>query len=146
MTDKTNETTLIPVFVYGTLRPGAVGASGLLASATVAGPWLAHTTGRLCYHECGAYPVADYDGTGIVRGDMMLVPEDSPAWRWIANMEVRAGYVPRVVEVCAQQTTGEWRRANALTFHWPHGTDGLAPVPAGDWHLAEPAEWPEDVD
>ena len=136
---------VLPVFVYGSLRPGAVGASGLLARATVGTAHLAHTTGRLCYHECEAYPVLDIYGDGTVCGDMLLVNRDSQAWRWVVDMEVRAGYVPEVVEVCAQQSSGEWRRANALTFHWPHGTDGLRMVEGGDWHRATPAEWPKDV-
>lgn len=137
------ETTLIPVFVYGSLRPRANGATGMISNAAMAGPWEAYADGGLFYHGCGAYPVMDCEGDGKVRGDMYLVDENHPSWQWLANMETDAGYEMRWHDVLALQSDGELAETKAVVFDWPHGTDGLTPVPDGDWLTAEWRPWPK---
>ena len=143
MTEKT--TTQIPVFVYGSLRPGGNGAVSMMADASLAGPWEAHTTGGLYYHECMAYPVMDVYGDNLVRGDMYLVDEESHEWAWLWEMETEAGYVPTWTDVLAKQSDGKWAETPCIVFHWPHGTNGLVPVTDGDWLRVRHAEWPMGV-
>lgn len=150
MTDNNNNNvsretllTALPVMVYGSLRPEGNGARGVMAEAAIAGPWKAVTTGDLCYHECGAYPVLDCDGEGSVVGDMYLVDESHPAWHWLVRMEVEAGYWVRWHDIMALQSDGQWKHTKAMVFDWPHGTDGLHKVPNGDWLQADWSAWPE---
>jgi gamma-glutamylcyclotransferase (GGCT)/AIG2-like uncharacterized protein YtfP len=147
MTDNNNvsrETmTALPVMVYGSLRPEGNGARGAMAMASIAGPWQAVTTGDLCYHECGAYPVMDCNGDGIVVGDMYLVDEAHPDWAWLVKMETEAGYEMRWHDVLAKQSDGEWKTTKAIVFDWPHGTTGLERVENGDWVTADWRPWPK---
>ena len=137
-----NEIRTIPVFAYGSLRPGANGASTMLTRASVAGPWRALTLGELFYHECGAYPVLAPSTTTVTRGDLLLVDERSQGWQWLLDMEIRAGYEPRWVSVTAEQSDGKMGTTEALAFMWEHSTDGLERVPGGDWMNADWEPWP----
>ena len=135
--------TAIPVFVYGSLRPRANGATGMIANAAIAGPWEAYADGDLFYHECGAYPVMDCDGDGKVRGDMYLIDESHESWEWLVKMETEAGYWVRWHDVVACQSDGKWAETKAVVFDWPHGTTGLERVENGDWITADWRPWPK---
>jgi gamma-glutamylcyclotransferase (GGCT)/AIG2-like uncharacterized protein YtfP len=137
-----SELNTIPVFVYGSLRPGANGASGMMSAAAVAGPWSGVVAAELRYHECGAYPVLVANDNELTRGEMYLVDEYSKAWQWLLNMEIDAGYTPRWIEVVAQQSDGTVGKTDCLTFMWEHDYSMLCPVPNGDWLTADHASWP----
>lgn len=139
MPDKLNT---IPVFVYGSLRPGANGATAMMDGAAVAGPWPAVMQAELFYHECGAYPVLVNNPATLTRGDMFLVDEHSRDWHWLLNMEIDAGYTPRWMPVIAKQSDGELGETLALTFMWEHDYSTLRRVWNGDWLTADHARWP----
>lgn len=145
------EVNTIPVFVYGSLRPGAAGANDAMVNASVLGPWSAVTVGQLYRHECGAYPVLcaglpgeDVGGTvggGTVVGDVYLIDEDHADWLWLYQMETRAGYRAVWKDCGVQQTTGEWRTLKCITFQWDWAERGEI-VENGDWLTVDAAAWP----
>ncbi len=138
-----SEQNTIPVFVYGSLRPGANGAQGAMRYAAVAGPWRALTQAELYYHECGAYPVLVANDDTVTRGDLYLIDEHSRDWLWLLNMECEAGYTPRWRTVLAEQSDGTMGETLALTFMWEHDYSLLQRVPGGDWLQADWAQWPK---
>lgn len=130
---------LVPVFVYGSLRPRGRGANGAMEAASVGGPWPAVMAGRLYFHRCGAYPVMDTNAPGsVVRGDVYLCDVTSRPWQWVEDMEVGAGYDPQWRPAFIGQDN-TMRRSEVIVFgwNWPERGDE---VTSGDW-LAVRDDW-----
>ncbi|HEX7871343.1 MAG TPA: gamma-glutamylcyclotransferase family protein [Sphingobium sp.] len=64
----------LPIFVYGTLRPGDVGftEAGLEGRVEIVGPACVHGT----LYDLGEYPGIVLDGIGLVHGELLL-PRDN---------------------------------------------------------------------
>ena len=139
----------VPVFVYGSLRPGAHGSNDAVVNASVLGPWEAVTVGELYAHECGAYPVLCESTEGAVRpasvvGDVYLIDEDHADWLWLYSMETRAGYRATWKDCALRQTSGEWRQTKCIAFMWEHAERGER-VDNGDWLTVTAVAWPKET-
>lgn len=116
--------TTLPVFTYGTLRPGGA-LHGSMPGRHI-GTGTIHDA-DLYIHATASFPVCDTDyGTGSVRGDVFHAPLDRLGW--VAEMEFGAGYDPRWRTVRMDDGTA----VTAIVFHWPWVSVG-AHVPSGDW-------------
>lgn len=127
-------------FVYGTLRPGDYnhervgGQIGDAVPAIVEGD-LFHLEG--CSSEHPAYPVAKFDGSGTIHGEIVVLDEE--VWRRICRMEIGAGYLPQLVRaqpIVRDEDEGfhidlgdpEW------VFGWHYIGDRVGPqIKSGDW-------------
>jgi gamma-glutamylcyclotransferase (GGCT)/AIG2-like uncharacterized protein YtfP len=85
------------VFVYGTLRP----CDARWAESGEMEPPVQGTTKGALY-DYGGYPYADFDGDGIITGDILTLNEDALAM--VRRVELGAGYVER--EVIVETPTG----------------------------------------
>ncbi|MFZ5852272.1 MAG: gamma-glutamylcyclotransferase family protein [Actinomycetota bacterium] len=117
---------LVPVFVYGTLRPGerlhhllAADVEGWLPDVAVADHALHFE------RSFGVYPVMVPAPGATTRGDLLVV-RDGWHLRRVVAMETGSGYTAEVLPVL----TGD-RPVKALCFVYS-GTPGR-PVPGGDW-------------
>lgn len=136
----------IPVFVYGTLRPGDYnhdrfpgGVVQIINDCSA--------SGRL-YHafkDHRGYPGAHFDEEGTIVGDILVYDDESRAFQSVVSMELGAGYEVRQIKVNTPNGVIE-----AIGFHYlqPHGDL----IESGDWFAddAYPAHgsgfdrWSED--
>lgn len=114
------------VFVYGTLRPCD---ARWAEHGEVAPPVQGTTKGAL--YDYGGYPYADFDGDGVITGDILTL--DETALAMVRRVELNAGYVERevVVEtatghvVCTTYDSSQRTKENTLPR--------LRRVPGDDW-------------
>ena len=121
----------VPMFVYGTLRPG-MALSHYLAGVTVKQePAVARGYHLLRYPMYG-YPHMVKRKGGVVRGDLLWV-EPSPNLDWVVGMETRAGYDATMIEV---EVPGVAITHSALSFVY-HVSEAeqskMMNVPDNDW-------------
>jgi gamma-glutamylcyclotransferase (GGCT)/AIG2-like uncharacterized protein YtfP len=127
---------LVPLFAYGTLRPGhalhdwvAMGMRGF-APATAAGFQMHNAAPGKVLYPCMSRSA---DPASAVVGDVLFMERGVHLNR-TAAMEVAAGYTPMWVDVCGDTLTDGG--GVALAFVWEHSTPGW-PVPSGDWSDVE---------
>lgn len=127
---RTVTTTPVPLFAYGTLRPGEA-LEGWLARAVHH-----HEPGTLVGHDLlappgGSYPylVASRLRDAVVHGDVLYVDPTAEAFADTVVMELNAGYVIKAVPV----TLASGRREKALTFLCLDPSPRWRRIPSGDW-------------
>lgn len=117
------------MFVYGTLRPCD---ARWAEDGEVAPPVQGITKGAL--YDYGGFPYADFDGDGIITGDVLTMNDDHPAFERVRRVELGAGYVERevIVEtatehlVCLTYDASERTKARTIPL--------LSRVPGDDWY------------
>lgn len=124
------DSNLMPLFVYGTLRPGQK-LSRLIEDAT-AFSIPARAIGNL-YHvpygtdEKPVYPVAFFGEEGWIYGDILFVDPDSEEFRYVHHMETSSGY--RAEEVLVLADNGYPYQATAYEYTLARG----ALIESGNW-------------
>lgn len=141
---------MIPVFVYGTLRPGDYNHSrhGLDEDNVVRGV----TAPGALYHVSSsykAYPCAKFDQCGTIIGDILFFEEGSRDLERIDRMEEGAGYEIREVIV----TLPDGSQMKCQAYHYVRDPRGPR-IESGDWFndstefltrsWVDEAEWEED--
>ncbi|MFT3967596.1 MAG: gamma-glutamylcyclotransferase family protein [Sphingobium sp.] len=120
----------LPVFVYGTLRPGDVGfaEAGLAGRVDLLGP--ARVNGTL--YDLGDYPGIVPGGSGVVMGELLL-PRDGGVLPLLDEYEI---YDP------ADPKGSEYQRLRVLTldlslsvwiYSYNRSVTGLPVISGGDW-------------
>ncbi len=122
---------LIPMFVYGTLRPGRYNAwysaERIDRNCT--------TNGQIFFvSELGGFPVAKLDAEGTIIGDVIWLEEGGEDHVSIDRMERGAGYEMRSIQVC----TPEGRTFEAYAWHYKYEPMGPL-IEDGDWVKASEA-------
>lgn len=126
-----DEANLIPMFVYGTLRPDWYN-NRLLEWDTEKVERGATISGRMYWaFSEGSYPVVNVEQEGTITGDIVYVWEDSTGFNWACRMEIGAGYEPREVTATLPDGTEE----QVLVWHYPRTPRGDH-IPGGDWDKA----------
>lgn len=121
------------LFVYGTLRAGFDGpmAKWLASVASHVGP--ATAQGRL-------YHVEDYPGfvhcpSGLVVGDLFLLPDDPAVLDRLDEHEECAAHFPAPHEYCRERLTvlSESGPVDAWTYVYSWDVSGLELIESGDF-------------
>lgn len=116
---------IIPLFVYGSLRPGMALWPEIRDHVIDSQP--ATVRGRLVWHEGMEWPLL-LDGDGIVQGELLQLSPGHTANRVIVDEEIRYGYDARWMPVITAEGESE-----ALVLLWMRGT-GLGPeITGGDY-------------
>lgn len=114
----------VPLFVYGSLRPGMELWSAIEAHVDHVTP--ASAAGRLHWHVGGQWPLLVSGGSGRVRGDLLALRPGDEVNRVIVDEELRYGYDARWVRVL----TDDGDEVEALVLLWPR-TSEVGPLIAG---------------
>jgi gamma-glutamylcyclotransferase (GGCT)/AIG2-like uncharacterized protein YtfP len=124
---------LVWVFVYGTLRPGdynsrMLGDVDVIRGCEVHG-WAMH---NLTEDADPVYPVCvpTNDPNDVVKGDLLLMDNESPEYHRIYRMEIGAGYKLSVVEVIIPADEDS---VDAFIFEYRHSTEDRYYIESGDW-------------
>lgn len=122
------------VFVYGTLRRG--GSNNFRMEGC---KWLgpAGVNGNL--YEVDWYPglVLDEDAAEVI-GDLYEVPDER-----MSELDEFEG--PEYKRVRAMVQTAEDKALSAWVYEWNRDTEGLQPIPDGDWLTVEPGVTLEEI-
>lgn len=119
----------IPLFVYGSLRPGGDLWGAIEPHVVEVAP--ATVAGRLYWHEGGEWPLLVTEHPGRVLGDLLQLRTGDAVNRVIVDEELLYGYDARWLTVTADD-----REIEALVLVWPRETE-LGPVIAdGDYATA----------
>lgn len=82
------------VFVYGTLRPCS---ARWAEDGELAPPVQGTTKGAL--YSAGPFPYADFDGDGVITGDIITLDDEDYMFHRVRSVELNSGYVEREVIV-----------------------------------------------
>jgi gamma-glutamylcyclotransferase (GGCT)/AIG2-like uncharacterized protein YtfP len=123
----------VPLFVYGSLRPGMALWSAIAAHVADARP--ASVAGRLHWHEGGEWPLLLAGGSGRVRGDLLRLRPGDDVNRVIVDEELLYGYDARWMPV----RTDDGDDVDALVLVWPRETELGALIPGGDFAAGDPS-------
>ena len=120
---------MIPVFVYGTLRPGDYnhGRWGLAEDNVMRGV----TAPGALYHVSPwsrVYPCAKFDEEGTITGDILFFEEGSDHLAGIDRMEIGAGYEVREGVV----TLPDGKEMKCQAYHYVRKAPGPR-IESGDW-------------
>lgn len=118
----------IPMFVYGTLRPGGALHDSWIADAVIDSEPATATGYAL--RNAGPFPLMVPTGGEVVYGDILWVDRTNRQVMDTIYMELQTGYDMEVVEV---EGDGVNIPIPALAFVWNNGTAGLPRVPQNDW-------------
>lgn len=119
----------VPLFVYGSLRPGMSLWPEISDAVADARP--GSVPGRLHWHAGGQWPLL-LPGEGTVRGELLRLRPGAAANRVIVDEELRYGYDLRWVEVALD----EGAREQGVVLVWPHRTEIGAAIRGGDYAAA----------
>ena len=126
----------IRMFVYGTLMHKSH-CRGWAEEAEVAPPQDAAAKGTLL--DYGPFPYANFDGPGIIHGQILTMDADTVLFYHVCRVERGAGYVER--EVVATTDDG----TEVTCIGWQIGERMsrfcLPSIPSGDWNAHEAAKW-----
>lgn len=122
----------VPLFVYGSLRPGMALWSAIEVHVEHARP--ASVAGRLHWHIGGEWPLLVGGGSGRVRGDLLALRPGNDVNRVIVDEELRYGYDARWAPVL----TDDGEEVEALVLLWPRESEVGPPIPDGDFAGARP--------
>jgi gamma-glutamylcyclotransferase (GGCT)/AIG2-like uncharacterized protein YtfP len=116
----------VPLFVYGSLRPGMALWPDIRDAVIEARP--ASVAGRLFWHEGGEWPLLVTDPDATVRGDLLTLRPGDAINRIIVDEELRYGYDARWMPVDVDGT-----QTDALVLVW-NRTDQLGDeIVGGDY-------------
>ncbi|WP_404434062.1 gamma-glutamylcyclotransferase [Microbacterium lacus] len=120
----------IPLFVYGSLRPGMALWPEIRDHVITAEP--ATAQGRLVWHSGGEWPLL-LDGNDLVQGDLVHLHPGAAPNAVLVDEELRFGYDARWIPVTLRDGT----QVDALVFIWPRDSEVGAPIAGGDYVEAE---------
>ena len=123
-------TDVIPLFVYGSLRPGMALWPEIRDHVVTAEPATVH--GRLVWHSGGEWPLL-LEGNDLVQGDLLHLQPGAAANAIIVDEELRYGYDARWLKV----TLRDGSEVDALVFVWPRLSEVGALIRGGDYVAAE---------
>jgi len=84
--------------------------------------------------DYGPFPYADFDGPGVIHGQVLTVDDDTVEFHYICRVERGAGYVAREVEA----TLWDGSKVTCLGWHVRHEwMRGLPVIESGDWNAHE---------
>lgn len=115
----------VPLFVYGSLRPGMALWEAIAPHVDESRP--ASVAGRLHWHEGGEWPLLLTGGTDRVHGELLSLRPGDEVNRVIVDEELLYGYDARWLPVA----TDDGEEHEALVLVWPRETE-LGPRIAGD--------------
>ncbi|WP_127476660.1 gamma-glutamylcyclotransferase family protein [Microbacterium sulfonylureivorans] len=121
----------LPLFVYGSLRPGMALWSAISEHVLESRP--AALDGRLFWHVGMEWPllVVGDGATGVVRGELLSLAPGDAVNRVIVDEELLYGYDARWLPV-----TSDVGEVEALVLVWPRA-DELGPaIESGDYSVA----------
>lgn len=122
----------IPLFVYGSLRPGMALWPEIRDAVVSASP--ATVAGRLHWHEGGEWPLlllAEHGDPSRVLGEVLHLAPGDTVNRVIVDEELRYGYEARWLPASGDDGVRE-----ALALVW-NRTDAVGPaIPDGDYVAA----------
>jgi gamma-glutamylcyclotransferase (GGCT)/AIG2-like uncharacterized protein YtfP len=116
----------VPLFVYGTLRPGGRLHNWIESAVIDSEP--ATVTGYTLFNLGGHFPLMVPERGRVVHGDILWVDRSNPMLHETVAMELATGYSMDMVEAEAMVPIP------VLAFIWQGGVNGLAPVPSNDWN------------
>ncbi|ASR83975.1 hypothetical protein SEA_SHROOMS_96 [Arthrobacter phage Shrooms] len=128
------ERQIIPIFTYGTLRPGQYNAkmvrSGVVQAldATVKGFALYANTS-----DSYPYLVKDETAETPVQGTLYLLDADGPAFTRADRMELGAGYNREIVTVEVADKQGVKHAIDAVCWTWSRPEWLGTRIAEGDW-------------
>lgn len=119
------------MFVYGTLMHKEH-CSGWGEDAEIAPPQNATVPGTLL--DYGPFPYADFDGPGVIHGQVLKVDDETVEFLYICNVERGAGYYERIVEAVLSDGT----KVTCLGWQVRDIYRDLPVIESGDWnaHIA----------
>ncbi len=123
----------VPLFVYGSLRPGMTLWSALQDDVLVSRP--AAVRGRLHWHTSMEWPVLTTGSAddGWVTGELLDLRPGDAVNRVIVDEEVLYGYDARWMPVrLGRQGDGDGER-EAIVLVWNRDTDLGPAIPGGDY-------------
>lgn len=133
---------LVPMFVYGTLRPNTIrsrdgsesswgwnGTDKVIRNVTINGN-LWYISGE------GSFPVAKLDTDGTIIGDVIMYDRTSGLYHHVCDVEYGAGY--DMIEVEATLSDGSTQMV--MAWHWEGNVSKRRPVPGNDWVRAQMEE------
>lgn len=125
----------VPLFVYGSLRPGM--ALWREISDHVIDSRPATLRGKLFWHVGMEWPLLVVDGetAGTVRGDLLSLAPGDPINRVIVDEELLYGYDARWMPVMTEH--GE---RDALVLVWPRALELGPEIEGGDFAAAVAAD------
>ncbi|WES64676.1 gamma-glutamylcyclotransferase [Microbacter sp. GSS18] len=131
----------IPLFVYGSLRPGGELWGAIEPHVIEARP--AIVPGRLVWHEGMQWPLllADASFAETVRGDLLMLRPGDEVNRVIVDEELLYGYDVRWTTVLADPG-GASAEVRALVFVWSRDDEIGPDIISGDFAAAWAARTP----
>lgn len=126
---ESNDGSLLPVFVYGSLRVGEDNYEWA-KTAVVRNIRNCRTNGKL-YHvseNLRLYPVAKLDQPGTIRGDLLFFEEHNPITNRVIRMETTSGYVMRRTAIFLPDGSD----LMGYAFHYKNDPRGQL-IPSGNW-------------
>lgn len=129
-------TSHVPLFVYGSLRPGM--ALWHLISDHVIDSIPASVAGRLWWHDGGAWPLLTLDdGEGRVHGELLRLRPGDAVNRVIIDEEVLYGYEARWLPIDVGGSESDSAvPSEALVMVWNRSTERGAEITGGDFSQA----------
>lgn len=120
----------LPLFVYGTLRPGCSAWDHVADLVEVVGP--ARTVGRL-YDTPHGWPAADLEADGEVHGTLLAPRGPRAAVELVARVDAyeNAPQLFRRRAVVVRDPQGQ--RAWAMAYQWADGAPPGGQLPDGRW-------------
>lgn len=120
----------LPIFVYGTLRPGDVGfaEAGLAGRVAPLGP--AFVRGLL--YDLGDYPGAVLTGSGLIAGEL-LRPLDPGVLPLLDEYEIYSPADPKGSEYLRLRTVTVDTGISVWIYVYNRSIADRAPIPGGDW-------------
>ena len=122
----------VPLFVYGSLRPGMALWGEIRDHVVESLP--GSVRGRLLWHSGMEWPLlctADDDSAGKVVGDLLVLTPGDAVNRVIVDEELRYGYDARWLPVSTAE--GE---VEAIVLVWHRTTDLGPEITSGDYAVA----------
>lgn len=120
----------VPLFVYGSLRPGMALWGAIEAHVVESRP--ASAAGRLHWHEGREWPLLLVGGTARVRGDLLSLRPGDEVNRVIVDEELLYGYDARWLPV----VTEDGAEVEALVLVWPRESELGPRIDDGDFATA----------
>lgn len=121
---------ILPVFVYGTLRPGetAFDELGLADRVDIIGP--ATVGGHL--YDLGDYPAALLEGGGIIHGELLL-PRDEAVLAMLDEYELYDPAKPAESEYLRVQAMTQDSDLSIWIYVYNSSLNCARLIPCGDW-------------
>jgi gamma-glutamylcyclotransferase (GGCT)/AIG2-like uncharacterized protein YtfP len=121
---------VVPLFVYGTLRPGGALYDRWIGPAVVDSERATVAGHRLVTWRGGSFPLMVEGAAALTTGTLLWCDRRHPAFVRTLRMEMNAGYTLSMVQSEVESVTGD---LPALSFTWDRPVFDAVPVPFNDW-------------